>query len=128
MAARITWTDETSKKLIEILVNENNRGVSKRTWTNIAKNFNAQTQLCASATQVRNHYTDLKEKYKCWEDLQSLSGVAFNPITREVDVQERSLERYNVFLEKYPKYGSVLSKKGLPNRDLLTALFQETHI
>lgn len=97
--ARMCWSDENSRKLLKILNEEKDRGVSKFNWNHIAKNFNAQTSLAATHKQISNHYSELKDKYKAWEQLQSLSGISYNPITKEVDVEERSTERYKAFIE-----------------------------
>ncbi|KAK9749955.1 hypothetical protein RND81_02G161400 [Saponaria officinalis] len=123
MARRIQWTDGVSRKLLVILNEEKSRGVSKFIWTNIAKNFSAQTGYDVNAKQVKNHYTDLKEKYKSWEELQSLTGISYNPITKEVDVEERSLERYEAFKERNAKYGVKIIKQTLANLDELNQLF-----
>lgn len=96
---RITWSDENSRILLNILNEEKIRGVSKFNWGNIAKIFNVQTKFDATGKQVQNHCSDLKEKYKCWEELQGLTGISFNPTTKQVDIEERSLERYKAFIE-----------------------------
>ncbi|KAK9706451.1 hypothetical protein RND81_07G125500 [Saponaria officinalis] len=103
--SRISWSDTNLRKLLNIIVKEKNKGVSKYNWANIAKIFNAQTGFSAAGKEVRNHYTDMKEKYKCWEELQSLTGISYDPKTGELDVAEKSLERYKAFLECNTKYG-----------------------
>ncbi|KAK9756381.1 hypothetical protein RND81_01G093000, partial [Saponaria officinalis] len=117
--SRISWSDTNSRKLLNIIVEEKNKGVSKYNWANIAKIFNAQTGFSATGKQVQNHYTDMKEKYKCWEELQSLTGISYDPKTGELDVAEKSLERYKAFLE----YGKKLTTQKLENLDQLSILF-----
>lgn len=96
---RTCWTDDISRKFLTILIEEKARGVSKFNWTKIATNLNVQTGLTLAAKQVINHHNDLKNRFKCWEELQNMSGIAYNPVTNQVDVEERATERYNSFLE-----------------------------
>lgn len=97
---RISWDEnDYSKKLLKIVINEASKGGTKYNWVNIVKIFNAQTNLRAKQSQLRNQLHGLKEKYKCWLELQKMSGISFDPDTNEVDVAETSLERYEAFLE-----------------------------
>ncbi|KAK9740878.1 hypothetical protein RND81_03G067800 [Saponaria officinalis] len=121
--SRISWSDTNSRKLLNIIVEEKNKGVSKYNWANIAKIFNAQTGFFATGKQVQTHYADMKEKYKCWEELQSLTGISYDPKTGELDVAEKSLERYKGFLERNTKYGKKLTTQKLENLDQLSILF-----
>ncbi|XP_074308770.1 uncharacterized protein LOC141643483 [Silene latifolia] len=89
----------------------------------IAKIFNAQTRSNISEKQAINHHSYKKDQYKAWEELQNLTGIAYDPRTNKIDVQEESLERYAAFLERHHKYGKKLVKSELPNIDLLTQLF-----
>ncbi|KAL2904899.1 hypothetical protein RDABS01_003609 [Bienertia sinuspersici] len=120
---RITWTDERTRKLLVILNDEKDKGVSKHNRANVAEIFNAQTSLNAHGKQVQNHYGDLKEKFKCWEDYQRMIGIAYNPRTGDVDVEERSLPRWEAFLESHSRYGRAVAKKELENVDLMHKLF-----
>lgn len=99
MMKRFTWTDEHSKTMLLILNDEKNKGTSKFNWNSIAKVFNAQTRLDIKDKQASNHYSEMKEKFKSWEELQNLTGIAYDPRTKKVDVQEESLERYTAYLE-----------------------------
>lgn len=101
--ARYEWNDDNSKKLLVILVEEKDRGVSKFIWSNIANVFNAQTsggkeENKVTGKQVNNRYGDLKNMFKAWEELQKMSGIAINPYTKSVDVEEKSLERWKSYL------------------------------
>ncbi|XP_074284106.1 uncharacterized protein LOC141608662 [Silene latifolia] len=120
---RTSWPDENSRILLNILNEEKNRGVSKFNWGNIAKKFNAQKECNVTGKQVQNHYSDLKERYKGWEELQGLSGISFNPITKKVAVDEKSLERYNAFIERNAKYGLKIIRGELANIDEMSKLF-----
>ncbi|KAL2930946.1 L10-interacting MYB domain-containing protein [Bienertia sinuspersici] len=119
---RITWTDERARKLLVILNDEKDKGISKHNWANVAKIFNAQTSLNAHGKQVQNHYGDLKEKFKCWEDYQRMAGIAYNPRTGDVDVEERSLPRWKLSW-RHSRYGRAVAKKELANVDLMHKLF-----
>lgn len=97
--ARTYWTDDVSRKLLTILNEEKARGVSKFCWSKITTNLNVQTGLNLSTKQVINHHGDLSKKFKCWEELQNMSGISFDPVTKKIAVDEKSTERYNAFLE-----------------------------
>ncbi|XP_065878482.1 uncharacterized protein [Euphorbia lathyris] len=56
------------------------------------------------------------------EELQRLSGIAYDPRTGSVDVQEKSLERWHAYLQN-SKHGLALAKKELANLDLLHRVF-----
>ncbi|XP_074294113.1 uncharacterized protein LOC141621782 [Silene latifolia] len=120
---RTSWPDENSRILLNILNEEKNRGVSKFNWGNIAKKFNAQKECNVTGKQVQNQYSDLKERYKGWEELQGLSGISFNPITKKVVVDEKSLDRYNAFIERNGKYGLKIIRGELANIDEMSKLF-----
>ncbi|XP_074312112.1 uncharacterized protein LOC141647715 [Silene latifolia] len=120
---RTSWPDENSRILLNILNEEKNRGVSKFNWGNITKKFNAQKECNVTGKQVQNHYSDLKERYKGWEELQGLSGISFNPITKKVVVDEKSLERYNAFIERNGKYGLKIIRGESANIDEMSKLF-----
>ncbi|XP_074284500.1 uncharacterized protein LOC141609293 [Silene latifolia] len=109
--------------MLKILVDEKNKGTSKYNWISIAKVFSAQVGTEINEKQARNHFSDSKEKFKSWEELQNLTGIAYDPRTKKVDVQEESLERYKAYLERNVKYGKKIIRNGLPNIDLLIQLF-----
>ncbi|KAL2892608.1 UvrABC system protein C, partial [Bienertia sinuspersici] len=96
---RIFWDDRTSRKLLVILVKEKKRGCSRHDWDSIAKNLNEQTEVNATAKQVQNHASNLKIRFKTYQELNQLSGIAYNPLTNE---------------------------NGLANVDLLHKLFGDT--
>ncbi|KAL2921202.1 L10-interacting MYB domain-containing protein [Bienertia sinuspersici] len=105
------WTegpDGHSRRLLTIMVEHKQKGNTKFNWPTLAKIFNGQTSLGVTWKQVRNHYNDLKDKYKAWEVLQRMTGIAYNPVTKD----------------KYSRFGLALAKKELDNLDLLDALFQ----
>ncbi|XP_074266091.1 uncharacterized protein LOC141588554 [Silene latifolia] len=106
---RTSWPDENSRILLNILNEEKNRGVSKFHWGNIAKKFNAQKECNVTGKQVQNHYSDLKERYKGWEELQGLSGISFNPITKKI--------------VRNGKYGLKIIRGELANIDEMSKLF-----
>ncbi|KAL2925034.1 L10-interacting MYB domain-containing protein [Bienertia sinuspersici] len=120
------WTEgpDGSRRLLTIMVEHKHKGTTKFNWPTLAKIFNGQTSLGVTWKQVQNHYYDLRYKYKAWEELQRMTGIAYNPVTKDVDVAEQSLERWNTFLQKYSRFGLALAKKELDNLDLLDALFQ----
>ncbi|KAL6533678.1 hypothetical protein OROHE_013511 [Orobanche hederae] len=124
MAKRATWNDNTTKKLLDICIDENSTGSSKFDWGKIAKNLIVQTEMPFVAKQVQNHFEDLKVKYKGWVELKNMSsGIAFNPNTNAVQVEETHLERWNNFKEKHRKYANMLVKKGLQHVNELEKLF-----
>ncbi|WCJ41693.1 hypothetical protein M5689_022543 [Euphorbia peplus] len=90
---RMTWDDEKTRKLLTILAEAKDKGTSKFSWPCIVKLYNAHTGCDINAKQASNHFLDLKEKFKSWEELQRLTGIAYNPTTGGVDVHENSLER-----------------------------------
>ncbi|KAL6535243.1 hypothetical protein OROMI_026617 [Orobanche minor] len=121
---RTTWNDNTTKRLVDICIDEKANGCSKFDWAKIAKNLSVQTQMNFVPRQVSNHYHDLKDKYKGWVDLRSImSGIGFDPKTGAVRPEETHLERWKSFEEKHRKYAHMLAKKGLPNADDLERLF-----
>ncbi|KAK9667734.1 hypothetical protein RND81_13G007800 [Saponaria officinalis] len=111
----MSWSDTNSRKLLNIIVEEKNKGVTKYNWPDIAKIFNQQTGFSAVGKQLQNHFNDLKDKYKCWEEFQSLPGIAYDPRTGKLDVAEKSLEIYNAFLERNSRYGKKLTTQKLEN-------------
>ncbi|KAL6588137.1 hypothetical protein OROMI_001115 [Orobanche minor] len=121
---RTTWNDNTTKRLVDICIDEKENGCSKFDWAKTAKNLSVQTQMNFVLRQVSNHYHDLKDKYKDWLDLRSImNGIGFDPKTGAVRPEEAHLERWKSFEEKYRKYAHKLAKKGLPNVDDLERLF-----
>ncbi|KNA17318.1 hypothetical protein SOVF_081080 [Spinacia oleracea] len=123
---RVNWTDDLSKILLTMLTDEKDKGVSKFNWSNITKSFNARSQLDVQGKQVQNHHGDLRSQFKCWEELQGLSGLSFNHRTNKVDVEEKHLDRWRAFLQKHKRYGLAMAKKNLPNQELLIKLFDGT--
>ncbi|KAL6585531.1 hypothetical protein OROMI_002175 [Orobanche minor] len=121
---RATWNDNTSKRLVDICIDEKENGSSKFDWGKIAKNLSVQTSMNFGTKQVTNHYNDLKDKYKAWVELrQIMSGIGFHPITGAVSPHETHLERWQAFEEKHRKHANMLAKKGLPNAEDLERLF-----
>ncbi|KAL6509566.1 hypothetical protein OROGR_022876 [Orobanche gracilis] len=124
MVKRATWNDNTTKKLLDICVDEKENWSSKFDWGKIAKNLSVQTEMSFVSKQVQNHYEDLKVKYKCWVGLNSMkSGIAFDPKTNAVQVEEMHFERWTSFQEKHRKYANMLMKRGLSNVNELDKLF-----
>ena len=96
---KVTWDDSTSRKLLSILTDDKDRGCTKYNWKSYAKNLSARFEVNVTTTQCINHIDMLKCKYKTYLALQKLTGITIDPITKEVDVEERATDRWEAFLE-----------------------------
>ncbi|WCJ24617.1 hypothetical protein M5689_006562 [Euphorbia peplus] len=83
---RITWDDEKTRKLLTTLAEAKDKGTSKFSWPCIAKLYNAHRGCDINAKQASNHFSDLKDKFKSLEELQCLTGIAYDHTTSGVDV------------------------------------------
>ncbi|WCJ31521.1 hypothetical protein M5689_013011 [Euphorbia peplus] len=52
-----------------------------------------------------------------------MTGIAYDPTTGVLDVQEQSLDRWKSYLAKNKKHGMSMAKSGLSNEDLLHTIF-----
>ncbi|KAL6549640.1 hypothetical protein OROHE_008371 [Orobanche hederae] len=121
---RFSWSDNITKRLLDICIDEKENGFSKFDWQKITQNLSVQTQMTFVARQVQNHYLDLKDKYKGWVELRTIMcGIGIHPETNVIRVEETHLERWNAFVEKHRRYAHMLVKKGLPNIEDLDRLF-----
>ncbi|KAL6580038.1 hypothetical protein OROMI_008062 [Orobanche minor] len=124
MGKRFCWSDNITKSLLDICIDEKENGCSKFNWQKIAQNLSVQSQLTFVAGQVQNHYSDLKDKYKGWVELRTImSGIGIHLEKNAIRVEETHLERWNAFVEKYRRYAHMLVNKGLPNIEDLERLF-----
>ncbi|KAL6558743.1 hypothetical protein OROMI_019093 [Orobanche minor] len=121
---RFCWSDNITKRLLDICIDEKENGCSKFDWQKIAQDLSVQTQMTFVARQVQNHYLDLKDKYKGWVELRTtMSGIGIHPETIAIRVEETHLESWNAFVEKHRRYAHMFVKKGLPNIEDLDMLF-----
>ncbi|KAL6506098.1 hypothetical protein OROHE_022627 [Orobanche hederae] len=121
---RFCWSNNITKRLLDICIDEKENGCSKFDWQKIAQNLSVQTQMIFVAREVQNHYSDLKDKYKGWVELRTImSGTGIHPETNVIRVEETHLERWNAFVEKHRRYAHMLVKKELPNIEDLDRLF-----
>ncbi|KAL6539711.1 hypothetical protein OROHE_011482 [Orobanche hederae] len=121
---RFCWSDNITKRLLDICIDEKENGCSKFDWQKIAQNLSVQTQMTFVARQVQNHYSDLKNKYKSWVELRTImSGIRIHPETNAIRVEVTHLEHWNAFVEKHRRYAHMLVKKGLTNIEDLEMLF-----
>ncbi|KAL6571423.1 hypothetical protein OROHE_003066 [Orobanche hederae] len=65
---RFCWSDNITKRLLDICIDEKENGYNKFDWQKLAQNLSVQAQMTFVARQVQNHYSDLKDKYKGMDD------------------------------------------------------------
>ncbi|CAH9129538.1 unnamed protein product [Cuscuta epithymum] len=124
MSKRTPWNDTTTTTFLKICAEEKAKGNTKYDWNKIVNNLHVQTGVLFYCKKARNHFSELKDKYKAWVDLQNCTGINFDPVTGEVQVEERSLDRWKAYQEKHKRHGAAVAKKQMPYLQYLEALFQ----
>ncbi|KAK9714133.1 hypothetical protein RND81_06G073800 [Saponaria officinalis] len=120
-SGRIRWCDSKTTKFIKLCIAEKASGRSKWNWNTMADTLNGITSSNFSMKQLRNHYDDLRSRYRAWDALTKWTGIAIDPVSHGVVVHNE--EKWTAYVTKYKYKGSSYRKKPHANLDDLTTLF-----
>jgi hypothetical protein len=98
-ASRATWDDTTCAFFLDLVEKQKELRhwaritPSKIGWSNITREFNANTRRGYHKKTLQNKYHDLKWNYFNWHDGQTHTGLGRDPATGEVAADPEWLDQ-----------------------------------
>ncbi|XP_021731277.1 uncharacterized protein LOC110698184 [Chenopodium quinoa] len=122
MAGRVAWSDDNTNYFLDICLEMKAGGLSKVNWDRIVSNLNVKSGKNFNIKQARNHWDDLRKKFKIWNEMElNWTGLTFDPITGCPVVEQD--DRWNIFVKKHKGFPARFLRRPLPHLEKLRALF-----
>ena len=92
--AKVLWTREMEKKLLDLLLEKiqlgrkGDGGFRKEAWNAIAKKFNEDMNMNLGKDNFKNKLKTWKKGFRIMKELRNMSGFAWNETTQCVDAED----------------------------------------
>ncbi|XP_021724239.1 uncharacterized protein LOC110691596 [Chenopodium quinoa] len=122
---RTSWNNEDIEIFLDLIKeNKKSRG-GKYNWDTIILRLNAETGKEFEKKQLENFYSDIRGKFKAWNELKSWIGIGWNEETGCPVIDPKD-EKWKAFIKKHKNSSSFL-KKPLIFEDKLYDIFVGTY-